>query len=596
MPFGAEIGADGVRFRLWAPDAQRVDAVVDGIASPMRGEPGGWFAWLDPAARAGSRYGFRIDGGLTVPDPASRAQPDDAHRFSMVVDPTAFTWSDQTWRGRPWEEVVLYELHVGTFSPEGTFAGVIARLDHLAALGVTAIELMPVADFPGARGWGYDGVSLFAPEHRYGSADDLKHLIQAAHHRGMMVFLDVVYNHFGPDGNYLGVYASSFFTERHQTPWGKGNNFDGEGSAVVRRFFTENALYWLEEFHFDGLRLDAVQAIIDDSQPHFLIELARRVRGAFPDRRIHLVVESDDNVAALLSPGLYDAQWNDDLHHALHVLLTGETNGYYRDYRHDTMGCLGRALTEGFAYQGEVSEYRGRRRGQPSAFLPPLRFVGFLQNHDQVGNRAHGERLDQLAAPAAVEAALAILLLAPAIPLLFMGEEWGSRSPFLYFCDFVGDLGRAVRDGRGREYRERGDSADADSGDFPDPNARSTFRASILDWDAVAGQPGRSRLALVRRLLTIRHREIIPRLYRIGAEAGYDMPSPNRLAVWWRLSDGAILQLRVDFHGEGQGAASLPQGRVIYASAGESAIGEERGSRGPGWSVTWTISGEEPGE
>ncbi|HWN90575.1 MAG TPA: malto-oligosyltrehalose trehalohydrolase, partial [Verrucomicrobiae bacterium] len=437
MPFGAEARDDGTtRFRLWAPAARSVELWLadreQGFAMPR--DAAGWAEWVTREAPPGSRYSFRIDGELLVPDPASRFQPDDVHGASEVVDPLDFAWSDADWRGLPPERLVFYEIHVGTFSPEGTFAGLADRLDHLVSLGVTAVELMPVSDFPGRRGWGYDGVLPFAPESSYGRPETLKALVEACHARGLAVFLDVVYNHFGPEGNYLHRYAPAFFSRAHKTPWGDALNFDEPGCEVVRSFVVHNALYWLEEFHLDGLRLDAVHAIADSSARHVLVELARAVaEGPGRDRLVHLVLENDGNESRYLACAgedkrpLYQAQWNDDLHHALHTLLTGERDGYYADYQ-PPLPHLARALCEGFAFQGEWSPYRGRVRGEPSAALPPTAFVGFLQNHDQIGNRALGERIGHIVKNEdALRAATAVLLLAPSPPLIFMGEEWNAQ-------------------------------------------------------------------------------------------------------------------------------------------------------------------------
>ena len=503
MPFGARITPRGVHFRLWAPGRAQISLCLaqehdeDGghgehgqpeHTLPMEPCEDGWFELTERCCCGTLRYRFQVSDDLRVADPASRFNPDDVHGASEVVDPAVFDWKDDGWQGRPWEQAVIYELHVGTFSPAGTFAGVTERLDYIAALGVTAIELMPVADFSGERGWGYDGVLPYAPDSRYGRPEDLKTLIQAAHERGLMVLLDVVYNHFGPDGNYLHVYAKEFFTERHHTPWGAAINFDGPGNRNVREFFIHNALYWLHEYHLDGLRLDAVHAIIDDSEPHILAELAQRVQASTANRRqVHLILENDANQARYLGRSGYTAQWDDDIHHALHVLATGEEDGYYRDYADEPVRLLGRCLSEGFAWQGESSPYRDDgRRGEPSAHLPPQAFIAFLQCHDQIGNRAFGERITQVASESAVRAAAAIILLAPAIPMLFMGEEFGATTPFRFFCDFSGELGKAVTQGRRREFARFARFADpAAQSTIPDPNAEETFLASKLDWGTI---------------------------------------------------------------------------------------------------------------
>jgi maltooligosyltrehalose trehalohydrolase len=572
MPFGAEPAEEGTRFRLWAPTAREVGLLTAGGEAPlpMTALSDGWWERV-AVARPGTRYRYRIDGQLEAPDPASRFNPDDAHGPSEVIDPGAFEWHDGGWRGRPWEEAVLYELHVGTFSPEGTFAGVESRLDYLAALGVTAIELMPVADFPGRRGWGYDGVLPFAPDAAYGRPEDLKRLVAAAHSRGLMVLLDVVYNHFGPEGNYLHAYAKSFFSGRHATPWGDAINFDDAGSRTVREFFIHNALYWIEEFHVDGLRLDAVHAIADDSQPDILVELAERVRaGPGAGREVHLVLENDRNQSRYLerttSGGArcYSAQWNDDIHHAFHVLLTGESDGYYAEYSERPAWCLGRTLAEGYAQQGEPSGYRDRARGEPSAQLPPAAFVSFLQTHDQVGNRAFGERLCALAPEPALRAATVAWLLAPAPPMLFMGEEFGAATPFLYFCDFEAELAAAVTAGRRREFAGFARFADAAARErIPDPNDAATFARSRLDWSCLALEPHARWFALYRDLLALRRAQIAPRLARTGGHAGrFEVLSAAAVAVSWRLGDGSRLELRLNL-GADFVAAGTPPGTLL---------------------------------
>ena len=579
MPFGAEIWADGgVRFRLWAPDAERVTVLLDGIPLvkvPMSANGDGFFEVLVPEAAAGSRYRYLIDGGLAVPDPASRFQPDDVHGWSEVIDPLAYHWTNASWSGRPWAEMVLYELHVGSFTQEGTFRSLIDRLDHLVSLGVTAIELMPIADFPGSRDWGYDGAALFAPDSSYGRPEDLKVLIDAAHTRRLMVFLDVVYNHFGPEGNYLSVYAGRFFDQTRHTPWGAAIDFAGE--TLVRQFFVDNALYWLEEYQFDGLRFDAVHAIEDLSSPDILEQIVTAVRERIPsNRHVHLVLENDDNIARYLerdtvgAPRLYTAQWNDDIHHAMHVLLTGENRGYYADYEREPARTLARCLTEGFAWQGEESPYRdGARRGEPSAHLPPDAFVAFLQNHDQIGNRAFGERLAALASPAALKAGLALLLLAPSPPLLFMGEEWGSRRPFLFFCDFGEGLRQAVCDGRRREFTQFPEFADPMArARIPDPTAEGTFQLSKIDWSEACEPPHADTLLWTRRLLALRHREIIPRLSGTPGGAGRIVSADGcALCVCWTLGDGGRLTLVANLGATAASAAfPTPCGRLIFAT------------------------------
>jgi len=589
MPFGAEPAENGrTRFRLWAPTAQTVHLVAgDGQPPiPMQDGGDGWRELSVPAP-AGTRYRYRINGELDVPDPVSRFNPDDVHGASEVVAPDAFEWTDDGWRGRPWEEAVVYELHVGTFSPDGTFGGVEARLDYLAQLGVTAIELMPVADFPGKRGWGYDGVLPFAPDAAYGRPEDLKRLVAAAHARGLMVLLDVVYNHFGPDGNYLHVYAKRFFTEHHHTPWGAAINYDDAGSRIVRDFFVHNALYWLEEFHLDGLRLDAVHAIADDSTPDILIELAERVRqGPGAGREVHLVLENDKNQSRYLTrsetgrPRWHTAQWNDDIHHAFHVLLTGESDGYYADYAKRPAWYLGRCLAEGFAQQGDVSEYReSSSRGEPSAHLPPAAFVSFIQTHDQVGNRAFGERLSMLAEEAPLRAATVAWLLAPSPPMLFMGEEFGAATPFLFFCDFGPELAAAVTSGRRREFARFARFSDpAVQATIPDPNANETFTRSKLDWTCVDREPHKRWMTFYRDLLALRRSKLAPRLAGMGGHSGhFEVLGEGALTVSWRLGDGSRLALYLNLSAAAAKVSATPQGDMLccepFASAGSLASG-----------------------
>jgi maltooligosyltrehalose trehalohydrolase len=482
------------------------------------------------------------------------------------VDPGAYTWRHAGWRGRPWEEAVVYELHVGTFTPEGTFAAARERLAELAALGITAIELMPVADFPGTRNWGYDGVLQYAPDASYGTPNDLKALVDEAHGHGLMVLLDVVYNHFGPDGNYLHAYCPQFFNAKRKTPWGAAINFDGEGSRTVRDFYLHNALYWVEEYAFDGLRLDAVHAIRDDSDTHIVCEIARALRaGPGRERAVHLVLENGANQARFLGP-CGTAQWNDDLHHAAHVLVTGETDGYYADYAERPLERFGRALAEGFVYQNDPSAFRdGERRGEPSAHLPSTAFVSFLQTHDQVGNRALGERLHALGDAARERAALACLLLSPHVPMLFMGEEYAATTPFLYFCDFGLALAKAVAAGRREEFSRFAAFADPKArAAIPDPGSMDTFARSKLDWPCRARAPHRERLALVGELLRLRREHVVPRLAGMPKGGRYAVQD-GVLRVSWMLGDRSTLHLATDV-ATGPGVAGTPlPGAPIYA-------------------------------
>ena len=641
MPFGAECREDGrVRFSLWAPAADQVDLVLAEANQaganraganreqtvPLERRDQGWFEAVT-AAKPGDRYSFRINQGQTVPDPASRFQPNDVHQPSEIIDPESFDWQDQNWRGRPWEEAVIYELHVGTFSEQGTFAGVEARLDYLAELGVTAIELMPVADFPGKRNWGYDGVFHFAPDSTYGRPEDLKRLVQSAHQRGLMVLLDVVYNHFGPEGNYLNLYARQFFTDRHKTPWGDSINFDGPQSRAVRDFFINNAIYWLSEYHFDGLRLDAVHAIPDNSNPDILTEIAQSVRAAVdPERHVHLILENDSNQPRYLQrksgdkqtcgdgrprpstsesakekspkstedqcqPETYTAQWNDDIHHALHVLITGERDGYYKDYAVSPIAQLGRCLTEGFAYQGEASAHRdGALRGEATKGVPPAAFVSFLQNHDQIGNRAFGERITKIADRNAIRAALAVMLLAPSPPMLFMGEEFAAESPFLFFCDFEKDLAAAVTNGRRNEFAHFSAFSDPAARErIPDPGAASTFTKSRLTWKALDDRNHQSWLAFYRSLLKIRREKIVP-LIKSGChvDGEYKIIGNSGIAATWRFAGSQKLSVAANLGNRPVSGFSLPDASPFYKTDAPKGSSPTSGGLSP-WSVVWFL-------
>jgi maltooligosyltrehalose trehalohydrolase len=567
LPFGATLlGEDRTRFRLWAPAQQSVCVETDGGNSwPMQRRSGGWFD-AEVACGAGTRYRYRLGSDLAVPDPASRAQPDDVHGSSIVVDPRAYGWRHPQWRGRPWHETVLYELHAGLL---GGFAGVRRELTKLKELGITAVELMPINDFPGSRNWGYDGVLPFAPDHAYGSPDDLKALVDAAHEHGLMIFLDVVYNHFGPDGNYLASYAPQVFRDDVKTPWGPAIDFR---KPEVRSFFTENVLYWLMEYRFDGLRFDAVHAI---TEADWLDEMAAKVRATVePGRHVHLVLEHDGNVAAHLRRD-FDAQWNDDAHHVLHVLLTGEREAYYAGYAGKPAERLARVMAEGFVYQGEPSpHHNGEKRGTPSGDLAPTSFVLFIQNHDQIGNRAFGERLTALADARALEAAIALQLLCPQIPLIFMGEEDASTTPFRFFTDHHGELADAVREGRRREFAGFAAFADPQRrAAIPDPNAAATFEQSRPAPDPILGS---SRRDLYRRLLDLRRDRIVPRL--AGARA-LEAKAIGQAAVLarWRMGDGAILTIAVNLGAESCPLAT-PSGELLFATGQTGGASAQNGS------------------
>jgi len=551
--FGATPTAERrTRFRLWAPAQDSVSIVLDSrVTAPMERRENGWFEMVADCG-VGVAYQFRLADGLLVPDPASRAQRSDVHGPSLVVDHAAYQWRNQHWRGRPWEEAVLYELHPGTL---GGFQAIAQRFPELRDLGVTAIELMPINEFPGRHNWGYDGVLPYAPDASYGTPDDLKALVDAAHDHDLMVFLDVVYNHFGPDGNYLGLYAPEFFREDIRTPWGAAIDFR---RPEVRDFFTNNVLQWLIDYRFDGLRFDAVHAIAEQD---WIEEMAATVRAVVPpDRYVHLVLEHHNHAGHLR--GHVDAQWNDDGHNVLHVLLTGETGGYYADYAAEPAKKLARCLEQGWIYQGERSSYLGKPRGEPSADLPPTAHVLFLQNHDQIGNRAFGERLTTLADPAALEAAIALLLLCPQIPLLFMGEESASRTPFLFFTDHNSDLAKAVREGRRAEFAAFPEFSDpARRSLIPDPNDPDTFAASVPQPDPDRGAFYRT---LYRHLLALRRQHVVPRLKHAKA-AGATAIGPKAVDARWVMGDGALLTVAVNLDGATV-PFTAPGGTTIFTS------------------------------
>lgn len=600
MPFGTHLRDDGkVTFKLWAPGADKVELSLQGNAPEIRllmtPEADGWYGITTELAGIGFYYQYLINGKYYVPDPASRYQPLDVHGSSQVIDPEAWQWQDKDWKGRPWEEAVFYELHVGTFSEEGTFAGVKKRLDYLVDLGVTAIQLMAIADFPGRRNWGYDGVLPFAPDSSYGTPDDLKDLIDSAHAKGLMVFNDVVYSHFGPEGNYLNLYAPAFFTNRFHTPWGDAINFEPHW---VRWFFIHNALYWLEEYHFDGLRFDAIHAIFDDSSPDILEELAEAVRlGPGYDRPVYLVLENDNNAACYLRhdsslPNRYfNAQWNDDCHHVLHVLLTDETTGYYQDFAQQSLEHLGRCLTEGFAYQGELSAFQNcKQRGEPCSDLPLTAFISFLQNHDQVGNRVLGERISTLCSPEALRAGTAVLLLSPSLPLLFMGQEWACSQPFTYFVDFPDDLGDQVNLGRLQDVIKTSEFNSVEElPKVPLPNAVETFQASKLAWAESGREPHQHWLDYHKELLRIRWNHITPRIKGlVVGQAHYQLLNDRALVVQWRLNDASTLTLVANMGKEPARVNYSCGGDVLFASDSEVDKYLRIGDLGP-WAVIFYL-------
>jgi maltooligosyltrehalose trehalohydrolase len=529
-------------FELWAPGHDRVELVLEDRRVEMEGVAAsggtdGWWRAEVTGAGAGTRYRYSVDGGPPRPDPRSRWQPDGIDGPSAIVDHEAFAWTDTAWHGARLASSVLYELHIGTFSPDASFDGVIDHLDHLVDLGVTAIEVLPVAEFGGERGWGYDGVLLWAPHHAYGGPDGLKRLVDAAHGRGIAVVLDVVYNHLGPAGNYLAEFGP-YFTDRYATPWGSAVNVDGEGSDEVRRFIIDNACAWLEDYHIDGLRLDAVHAIIDQSALHVLEELAATV-SALSDRlgrHKWLIAESDRNDPRLVaSPeaggfGL-DATWSDDFHHALHAALSGDRDGYYVDY--GSLALLGRTLRHVYAYGRDYSPFRDRHHGRPAGGLPGTRFLGYAQNHDQIGNRAVGERLAALVSTGRLKIAAALVLTSPFVPMLFQGEEWAASTPWLYFTDHQDpELGRAVSEGRRREFGAFGWAPE----DVPDPQDPESWRRSLLDWSEVATGVHAELLEWHRTLLHLRRS--VPDLTGGRREAITIEVSDDQ--QWLRMDRGAI--------------------------------------------------------
>ncbi|MET3927610.1 malto-oligosyltrehalose trehalohydrolase [Devosia sp. 2618] len=596
MRFGAETRDRGTRFKIWAPKCKIMRLKIKGRRSLLELEAvgDGWHRLDVEDVQAGAHYKYVLPDGAEIPDPSSRYQPDDVHGFSEVVDPQTYRWNDAGWTGRPWEEAIIYEIHIGTFTKEGTFSAAAAKLDHLARLGVTAIQIMPVADFYGKFNWGYDGAMWFAPDASYGRPEDLKAFIDEAHSLSLMVFLDVVYNHFGPHGNYLPRVAP-LFTDRHKSPWGEAINFDGPDAAVVRELTIESALYWVNEFNLDGLRFDSVHTMTDDSPSHILELLAARTRASRPHRHTHLIIENSDNQELWLrrnsesEPIHYTSQWNDDLHHLLHAAATGENTGYYADFEDLDQRCdkLGRALAEGFAYQGEMKPHEGMALGEPSEGLPSTSFVVYMQDHDQIGNRIKGDRITRLANDDAVKALTAVYLLSPQIPMLFMGEEWASERPFPFFSDVPAELRDAVRKGRQEELKstpEHEDPNKPDVEDAVDPTSTKTFNSAKLDWETLESALHADWLKHYRSLIDLRKMEIIPRLTnQQGFASDYDVLGSNSVLVSWRMGDGSTLRLYANLNGSTQTNVPSVIGRRVFL---QGFVAE--GQLGP-WTALWTI-------
>ena len=582
LPVGAELVAGGVDFRVWAEDRERVEVVLGGgeASHELRRDSDGYFSGTVAGVGSGALYGFRVDRSGPYADPASRFQPEGPEGPSQVVDPSAFRWSDAGWRGPAERGVVLYELHVGTFTRAGTWSAATARLAELAELGVTAIEVLPVAEFAGEFGWGYDGVGLFAPTRLYGAPDDFRGFVDAAHGLGIAVLLDVVYNHFGPRGCFLRELSRRYFTERHATEWGDALNYDGPGSGPVRELVLSNVRHWIEEYHLDGLRLDAIHAIVDDSPEHVVAAIARTAREAAPERRVFVVAENESQETHVLRPpedggwGL-DAAWNDDFHHSARVAATGRREAYYEPYSGMAQEMLS-AVRRGYLYQGQLYPWQGKRRGAAGLDLPPRRFVHFLENHDQVANAARGLRLHQLTSPGRWRALTALLLLGPQHPMLFQGQEFASSAPWVYFADHPGDLGRQVREGRREFLRQFRSLAASDSAALvPDPGARETFDRCKLDHGE--RERNAAALALHRDLLRLRREDPV-----LSAEPRSDL-------------DGAVLAphaFALRFSGDGGRDRLLVVNlgvELMLGAAAEPLLGPP--ARGP-WTTLW--SSEDP--
>ena len=594
LPFGAELVSEdlgdatkGVRFRFFAPAAENVRLALAGrepLAMDANGH--GWHERTVADAGAGTRYRYLLPDGMDVPDPASRFQPEDVAGPSEVIDPNAYPWKQQGWGGRPWAEAVLYELHVGSFTPEGTFRAAVDRLDHLAELGITAIELMTISDFAGTRNWGYDTVLLYAPDSAYGRPEELKAFVDAAHARGIMVILDVVYNHFGPEGNYLPRYFPQIFSKEHKTAWGPALNFDGECSKETRAFILENAMFWLEEYNVDGLRLDAAHAIIDNGPKHVLDELADRVHALAGQRHIHLIREDENNIAVRLTRNddgcatSYTAQWNHDIDHLLGAGFMGAMEERKSDDKGET-DRLGKAISEGFVIAAEENH----QDFEAGCHVPPNAFVSFLQSHDLVGNRIFGERVTSLLATEIVRALVSVALLLPQAPMLFMGEEWGASTPFPYFCDFHGDLSEAVQKGRCEQIGKLPGVSQEDLKNAPNCQAESTFRSAQLRWEQLSEPDHAAWFALYKQLIAVRRQHIVPLLRGLSGRCGkYQVLGPGALQCDWKLAHEAHLHLAANLWHEARDGFGPVVGQLLWTQGSA----ENSGQFGP-WSVRWSL-------
>ena len=587
LTFGAEFKTgSGTRFRFFAPAAEHVDLAIEGRERlPMQADGHGWHELTVSDAEPGTRYRFVLPDGSDVPDPASRFQPEDVAGPSEVIDPASYAWLESDWPGRPWAEIVLYELHVGTFTPEGTFRAAIERLDHLGTLGVTAIELMTISEFAGTRNWGYDTVLLYAPDAAYGRPEDLKAFVDAAHARRLSVILDVVYNHFGPEGNFLPRYFPQILSTEHTTGWGPALNFDGECSEQAREFILENGLFWLEEYNVDGLRLDAAHAIIDNGPKHVLDELADSVHAFAGERHIHLIREDENNIAIRLTrdaegrPTSYTAQWNHDIDHLLGAGFMGGFDERKADDRGETER-LGKAISEGFVIAAEENN----AEFEAGCHVPPNAFVSFLQSHDLVGNRIFGERISSLLPRETVRALVAVALLMPQAPMLFMGEEWGASTPFTYFCDFHGTLSEAVQKGRCEQLGKLPGVSKKDLARAPNCQSESTFLSAKLRWEELGEEAHAEWLGLYRALLALRRERLVPLIERLSGRCGeYEVLGPGALRCHWKLKQGARLHLQANLWHEARGDFGEAAGELLWK---EGASNE--GELGP-WSVRWSV-------